>query len=148
MKCIGFSASFPPLQVLIVMSALALSPAARAQSAGQAAGPGADGGPPYELYGPGLLARPAFQAADQKGRYRIEIWGLLIGPGKKTDTTTLPGDSILMVRSGRGMVSIDGKNQELTLGGAYQVRQNHQFQIENFDRDSPISIRAVIIREN
>ena len=102
--------------------------------------------PKYERLVPGLLARPVFDALDPERQYRAEVWGLLVGPGRKSEEASLPGNAVLLLRSGRGMISIGGKNQELGLGRSVTVARGDRFQIENLDQQQPISIRALIVR--
>src|SRR5258706_11595748 len=45
---------------------------------------------PYQEFAPGLLAQTVY-VADAGGPYRVEIWDLLVGPGKKSGAAKLPG---------------------------------------------------------
>lgn len=102
--------------------------------------------PKYERYARGLLARSVFQAIDPQQHYRIEVWGLVVGPGQRSEEATLPGNALLLVRAGRGLISINGKNQELALGRVVMVPRSDKFTIENFDPHQAISMRATIVR--
>jgi len=102
--------------------------------------------PKYERYVKGLLVRSVFQAMDPQRRYRAEIWGLLVGPGQRSEEATLPGEAVLLVRAGRGVISINGKNQELALGRAVVVQHSDKFVIENLDPHQAISMRATVVR--
>jgi hypothetical protein len=131
---------------LALVASLVSSFDALAQTAGAVPGGSPFAVPKYERYAAGLLARSVFQAIDPQRRYRAEVWGLLVGPGQRSEEVSLPGDAVLLVRAGRGMISINGKNQELALGRAVTVQRSDKFLIENFDPHQAISIRATIVR--
>ncbi len=99
----------------------------------------------YRQYARGLLARTAY-TAHAETPFHVEIWDLLIGPGMATDTLSLPGATVLEVRSGSGLIVIDGKQDELQLGSSLAVDEGRTFQIDNSRGDQPISLRAVVIR--
>jgi mannose-6-phosphate isomerase-like protein (cupin superfamily) len=103
-------------------------------------------GPKYEKYAEGLYTRRVFQAVSPTKDYSVEIWGLLVGPGRKTAAVTLPGAATLVVRSGRAVVMVGSSRRELELGGSLLVPEGQRFSITNPDAQRPISIRAVVIK--
>lgn len=103
-------------------------------------------GPNYEKFAEGLYARRVFQAVSPGKDYRVEEWGLLIGPGKKTEVVTLPGAATLVVRTGHAVLTIGDKKQELRLGSSLLIPEDQKFSIVNTDKERPVSIQAVIVK--
>jgi len=99
---------------------------------------------PLKELAPGLLARTIYTAEGSEP-YRVEIWELVVGPGMKSETTALAGGVVLEVRGGRGYITIDDKRQELRLGATLAVDDGHKFALENADKESPLSLRGVVI---
>jgi mannose-6-phosphate isomerase-like protein (cupin superfamily) len=100
---------------------------------------------PYRQYAPGLLARTVYKA-EGADRFEVEIWDLLVGPGKKTEPATLPGGAVFEVRSGEGVLQVSGKRNEVKTGATLAVGDGESFQIDNGSTESAVSIRAVVIR--
>ena len=118
----------------------ALTPALSAQVTAQAPPPGM-----FHQYAPGLLARINYQV-DTAGAYRVAIWDLLVGPGKRMDSTaTLPGGAVFEVRSGTGRIEIDGVARELKGGAAFVVHQGSRFALANGQADAALALRVTVI---
>jgi len=98
----------------------------------------------YRQYAPGLLARTVYKA-DQTGDLNVEIWDLLVGPGKRSEAATLPGGAVFEIRSGNGAVTIAGKRRDVKTGATLSLDDGDSFQIENTSADEPVSIRLVLI---
>jgi mannose-6-phosphate isomerase-like protein (cupin superfamily) len=138
----------------LTAASLILAVVAGGEAYAQAATPGgtplrlapASEPPMYEVLAPGLFGRSVYSAQAPDRSYGIEVFGLLVGPGRSSEPTQFDGDAVLLVRSGRGLIAIEGKNQELSLGSAYSIAAGQTFHIENFDEAIPISLRAVILR--
>jgi len=107
----------------------------------QVAAPQADS---LKQLAPGLLARTIY-TAEAPGPYHVEIWELVVGPGKRSEATALAGGVVFEVRSGRGFISIDDKRQELRLGATLVVNDGSKFALENADKESSLSLRGVVI---
>jgi mannose-6-phosphate isomerase-like protein (cupin superfamily) len=103
-------------------------------------------GPDYKKYAPGLYARRVFQTVGPSKDYSVEEWGLLVGPGKKTDVVTLPGAAVLIVRTGNGVIAIGEQKQEFRLGSSLLIPENQKFSIANSSSERPVSIKAVILK--
>ncbi len=103
-------------------------------------------GPNYKKYATGLYARQVFQTIGPSQDYSIEEWGLLVGPGKKTEGVTLPGAAVLIVRTGSGVIAIGEQKQEFRLGSSLLIPEDQKFSIVNANRDQPVSIKAVIVK--
>jgi mannose-6-phosphate isomerase-like protein (cupin superfamily) len=73
------------------------------------------------------------------------MWDLLVGPGGKTDAVSLPGSAVLEVRSGAGLVTIDGKPQAVRMGSTFAIDEGSKFSIDNGQQHGPLSIRAIVI---
>lgn len=136
-----------------VLGLLSQPSASLAQAAGTAGAPAAPNVRraepplrPYQTLVPGLLGRPVFQAADPAGYHQVEIWALLVGPGQRTDEASLPGDAVLLVRSGRGILRIGDRASDLRLGTSAAVNAGVRFRIDNSDDEQAISFRVVVIR--
>jgi gentisate 1,2-dioxygenase len=100
--------------------------------------------PGYRQLVPGLLTRSRFAAQAAGGR-RIELWDLLVGPGRRSGDATLPGAAVFEVRGGTGRIVIDGKEQELRSGATLPVPERASFQLINTRTDLGLSIRATVI---
>jgi mannose-6-phosphate isomerase-like protein (cupin superfamily) len=100
---------------------------------------------PYRQFAPGLLAKTTYKA-EKTSRIGVEIWDLLVGPGKKTEAVTLPGGAVFEVRSGNGVVTVGGKPREVKTGATFSFDEGEAFQIENRSADDALSIRVVLIR--
>jgi hypothetical protein len=103
-------------------------------------------GPNYEKYAEGLYARLVYRTDHQAGGYAVEVWALLIGPGKKTEGFTLPGNAALLVRLGRAVIAAGDAKREFGLGASLLVPEGRKVSIVNVDPERPVSIRAVIIK--
>ncbi|MEA2338067.1 MAG: hypothetical protein QOE82_2074 [Thermoanaerobaculia bacterium] len=98
----------------------------------------------YKQYAGGLLARTVY-TSDVNGRFRMEVWNLLIGPGKHTAPFRLPGGAVLDVRGGSGNVVISGKEQRFRVGTTMRADDGSEIVLVNASPDSPMTIRAVIV---
>jgi hypothetical protein len=130
--------------IAIALLAIALS----AQTPQKGAGPGATAaeGTNYTKYAAGLYTRRVSQTVGPSKDYGIEEWGLLVGPGQNTDTVTLPGAAVLVVRTGTATLIIDGQKQQVRLGSSVLIAEKQRFSIMNADKERPVSIKAVIVR--
>jgi hypothetical protein len=97
----------------------------------------------YRQFAPGLLVRTRFGTA--AGSNRVELWDLLVGPGLRSGSATLPGGAVLEVRGGAGRIVIDGKEQELQAGKTLAVPDRTAFVLVNTRMDVGLSIRATVI---
>ena len=98
----------------------------------------------FRQYAPGLLARVNYQA-DSTGRYRIELWDLLVGPGKASEPVKLPGGAVVEVRSGRGRAVIDGQAREIAGGVTFVVHQGSSLALTNGRDDLALALRLTLI---
>lgn len=103
-------------------------------------------GPNYEKYAEGLYVRRVFRTVNPTEEYAVEVWALLIGPGKKTAEVTFPGAATLLVRSGRAAITTRDAKRELGLGASLLVPEGRKVSIVNLDAERPVSIRAVIMK--
>src|SRR5229473_5249580 len=71
-------------------------------------------------YAPGLLVRTSY-VAESSAAYRVEIWDLVVGPGKTSAAVKLPGGAVLEVRAGSGTVVIQGKRREFRPGAVFTI---------------------------
>jgi mannose-6-phosphate isomerase-like protein (cupin superfamily) len=99
---------------------------------------------PFSKFADGLATRTLFQASDGAGT-QVEVRDLLIGPGQKTESTSLPGAAVLEIRSGGGTIQIGEKQQELTSGATLSVPEKAAFTIEN-KSDVPMTIRVFLFK--
>jgi hypothetical protein len=102
---------------------------------------------PFKQYAPGLLARTIYKA-DQTGDLEVEIWELLVGPGKKSEAAKLPGAAVAEVRAGEGMVTIGEKRRDLKSGTGFSIDDGEAFQIENNSKEEGLALRVVLIRSH
>ena len=100
--------------------------------------------PAYRQLVPGLLARTRFVAPTSADR-RVELWDLLVGPGKRSAPATLPGGAVLEVRGGSGRITVGDKDQELRTGATLAVPDGTSFRLVNGREDLGLSIRATVI---
>jgi hypothetical protein len=94
---------------------------------------------------PGLLGRPIYTAEAPAAAYRVQVWELLVGPGRRSEPTTFPGALVLEVRSGSGAITIDDKRQDVKIGTTLAVHDGSRFAIENTDKEAALSLRGVVI---
>lgn len=102
-------------------------------------------GPNYEKYAEGLYSRRVFRTVNPTEEYSVEVWALLIGPGKQTTEVTFPGAATLLVRSGRAAIATRDAKREFGLGASLLVPEGQKVSIVNLDAERPVSIRAVIV---
>jgi hypothetical protein len=102
---------------------------------------------PFKEYAPGLLARTIYKA-EQTDELEIDIWELLVGPGRKSEAAKLPGAAVAEVRSGTGLVTIGGKSQDLKSGAGFSISDGEAFQVENRSKEEELSLRVVLIRSH
>jgi len=102
---------------------------------------------PFKQFAPGLMARPIYKA-EQTGDLEIQIWELLVGPGKKSEPAKLPGAGVAEVRSGTGVATIGDKRQELKSGTGFSIPEGESFQLENASQDEGLALRVVLIRSH
>ena len=93
------------------------------------------------------MARPIYKA-EQTGDLEIQIWELLVGPGKKSEPAKLPGAGVAEVRSGTGVATIGDKRQELKSGTGFSIPEGESFQLENASQDEGLALRVVLIRSH
>ncbi len=98
----------------------------------------------FRQFAPGILARTAY-VVTASGPYRVELWDLLVGPGRQSEAEMLKGGAVFEVRAGSGRIELDGKSQELRPGMTFAVPQGVRFAIHNRRDDLGISIRAVVV---
>ena len=98
----------------------------------------------FKQYAPALLTRTVY-VAPADAPYHVEMWDLLVGPRRKTDAVSLPGSAVLEVRSGAGLVTIDGKPHALRMGSTFAINEGSQFAIDNGQQPRALSIRAIVI---
>ena len=99
----------------------------------------------FRQFAPGLLARVNYQA-DTAGAYRVALWDLLVGPGKRMEApVALPGGGVFEVRSGTGRIEIDGVARDLRGGATFVVHQGSRFALSNSRDDAALAIRVTLI---
>jgi hypothetical protein len=91
---------------------------------------------------PGLLVRTVYTTRD---RLEVQLWDLMVGPGQSCDPVTLPGASVLEVRSGSGNLESEGKRTELKLGTTLSLPAQASFRLRNASGEQSLVLRAVII---
>ncbi len=102
---------------------------------------------PYRSIAPGLLARTRY-VAERMGPYTVEVWDLMVGPGKTSEKTRLPGAAVVEVRSGTGILSSGGKAVDLRTGTTAPLAEAADFTLGNTDKGAPFILRATLIRKN
>ena len=100
---------------------------------------------PFKQYAPGLLARTLYKA-EQTGDLEVEIWELLVGPGKKSEPAKLPGAAVAEVRSGTGVVTTGEKRYDAKSGTGFPIEDGQAFQVENSSKEDDLTLRVVLIR--
>ncbi len=102
---------------------------------------------PFKQYAPGLLARTIYKA-EQTGDLEVEVWELLVGPGKKSEAAKVPGAAVAEVRSGSGVVTIGEKRRDIKSGTGFSIDDGEAFQIENSSQEEGLALRVVLIRSH
>lgn len=96
-------------------------------------------------YAPGVLAKTSFRATTRDA-LAIEIWDLVVGPGKRSERFLLPGGAVLEVKSGRGSVDVAGKSNDVRLGSVISVAERDSLALTNNDPEASLVLRAVVVR--
>lgn len=100
---------------------------------------------PYEQLAAGIMTRTLFEASSGTG-YRVVVDDLLVGPGKHSESVSLPGMAVLEVRSGNGLITIGrGKPRDLKLGSTFTLPEGESFAIDNKAEDA-IAIRVHVFK--
>jgi len=102
---------------------------------------------PYRSIAPGLLARTRY-VAERMGPYTLEVWDLMVGPGKTSEKARLPGAAVVEVRSGTGILSSGGKSVDLRMGTTASLAEAADFALGNNDKEAPLILRATLIRKS
>jgi quercetin dioxygenase-like cupin family protein len=97
----------------------------------------------YRQFAPGLLVRSVYSTRD---RVAVDIWDVMVGPGKSSDTFTLPGAAVLEVKTGAGTLEHSGERSELRLGSTLAVPANSKFRLSNASKDQALVLRAIIVK--
>jgi hypothetical protein len=95
---------------------------------------------PFHQYAPGLMARTLYSAPSGAG-YRVEVWDLMVGPGRTADSVSLPGGAVFEVRNGSGVLRTGVKPQDITLGATFSISEGSAFRLENRS-DLPLVMRV------
>jgi quercetin dioxygenase-like cupin family protein len=99
---------------------------------------------PYRQYAPGLLVRTAYKS-EQAGGLTVELWDMLVGPGKKSATASLPGGAVVQIRSGKGAVTVSGKTQDGKTGTSFPIPEGESFQVENGSAEEGLIMRVIVV---
>ncbi|WP_091784204.1 hypothetical protein [Paraburkholderia steynii] len=83
--------------------------------------------------------------AETRGANSITVWDLLVGPGQKTATFTLPGAAVLSISSGQGIVTAANAAHEVSSGQTTVVDEGAEIQIENRTAGAGLMIRATLV---
>jgi hypothetical protein len=102
---------------------------------------------PFKQFAPGLMARTIYKA-EQTGDLDIEIWEMLVGPGKKSEPARLPGAGVAEVRSGTGVATIGEKREELKSGTGFSIPEGATVQFENSSQEEGLSLQVVLVRSH
>jgi hypothetical protein len=102
-----------------------------------------DAGRTYRQYAEGLLVREVYTTSD---RVTVDIWDVMVGPGKTSASVTLPGSVVLEVRSGSGTLVQGDARQALRLGTVLSLPSEARFSLSNASRTQPLVLRAIIAR--
>lgn len=98
---------------------------------------------PYAKLASGIVTRTLFVASSATG-YRVEVRDLMVGPAKTSESVSLPGAAVFEVRSGRGVMTVRGKQRELNLGSTFALSEGESFSIENKGTDA-IAMRVHLL---
>ena len=82
----------------------------------------------------------------ETSEFSLKTQCFLIGPGQKTSAFALPGAALLQVNCGKGVLSIDGRAQNVQGGSVVTMKDGEQLEVQNDREDLGLSIRAIIIR--
>lgn len=97
---------------------------------------------PYQQIVKGLLGRK-LHATNEAG-VAIEVQDFLVGPEQKSESYSLPAAAIFQVKSGSGVLNLEGKTQKIEAGTVVSVPASAPFTIDN-QTETPIAIRATIL---
>ncbi len=100
----------------------------------------------FRQHAPGLLVRTAYRA-ETPAELAVEVWDLLVGPGKTSEAVRFPGTAVVTVRTGSGRVVIDGKSQEVRIGESATVAEGAEISFDNSRSEGPLALRAILISQ-
>jgi hypothetical protein len=100
---------------------------------------------PYKQYAPGLLARTAYKS-ERAGGLTVEMWDMLVGPGQKSATASLPGGGVVQIRSGVGSITVNGKAQDGKTGTSFPIPEGQSFQVSNGSAEEALILRVIVVR--
>jgi len=106
--------------------------------------PSTDRSQMFRQYAEGLLARTVY-VSEGDGPFRVEIWDLLVGPGRRTVPFQLPGGAVLEFRSGAGNAVVSGKEQRVRPGTSVRADDGSQIVLVNANSDTLLAVRAIVI---
>ena len=100
----------------------------------------------FQRFADGLLVRKTFESTQNRGR-TIEIWDLVVAPGKTTEEFRLPRSGVFEVRSGQGAMAVAGveKDRLLKTGDTFAVDDGAALKLTNFDKEFAMALRAVLV---
>jgi hypothetical protein len=75
----------------------------------------------------------------------VELWDLLVGPGKRSAAARLPGGAVFEIRAGSGRIILDGAERAIRPGETFPVAEGTSFVLVNSRTDLGLTIRAVIV---
>jgi hypothetical protein len=90
----------------------------------------------------GSLARTLFGA--EGSGIRVEVREILVGPKQRSTAARSAGAAIGEVRSGRGVLNVDGKVQNLQMGSMLSLADGQSYTLEN-QSDVPLVIRLYVL---
>lgn len=101
--------------------------------------------PRYRPLAPGLFGRLVLEEPSAGGDYRVQVWGLIVAPGARTEDAGLTGAAALTLRTGR-VVLVTGRGEtELLPGDVAAVPEGSGLRFLNRDSERPAHLRAVVL---
>ncbi len=99
----------------------------------------------YHEYVEGLYVLELFRTVSRDESFEIDVWNLLVGPGKETGEFELPGTAVLLLRAGSAQVVVDGQSKsDLEMGATLVVPEKTRIRITNRAGDRPVNVRATL----
>jgi hypothetical protein len=98
----------------------------------------------FEERAPGVLVRVTHRTSASPG-LSVQIWDLLVAPGKRSGAVVLPGAAVVSVRSGEATLVIDSEARRVAIGTSLGVAEGAEIHIDNRESDARFAARAIVV---
>ncbi len=98
----------------------------------------------FQQQAPGLLVRREYRSEDA-GPVLVEVWDLLVGPGKSSEPFALPGAAVITIRSGNGVMRAGDNDHEMRMGSSVSIPDGAPVSFDNSKGRTAIAAQAILV---